>query len=322
MTRRRRSLGLTAVLLGAASAWLWAAPAKAAPPLKDGWWTVTNAGLGFAPPAPLVPPDGLYVQNGFTGPAAISALTFRVDQGSAVGTITLKISGTPIITSPPVACPISPAGLNYKPAQGGPITDAPTYNCSKSQVTGKVSSDNTTVSFDAAPLLDNGTVAAVVLAGGNADQVAFNPPGADALAVTPASGPGGAGGGPPPGSPAGQPAATPAGINNNSAFGTGSAATPVPATPIAGLPPALAPGPPAGASQSASPSSSSAPRTPRLPARSSVSGSSARKDLAEAIGIAAGLAALVAYSEGFGLLGGRVGRPGPRQRPTSLSSEA
>lgn len=322
MARRRRLLGLTAVLLGGASVWLWTAPAKAAPPLKDGWWTVTNAGLGFAPPAPQVPADGLYIQNGFTGPVAISALTFQVDQGGAVGAVTLKISGTPIITSPPVACPITPGGLNYKPAQGGPISDAPAYNCSKSQVTGKVSSDNTTISFDAGPLLDNGTVAAVVLAGGSADQIAFNPPGPDALAVTPASGPNGVGGGAPPGAPAGQPAGIPAGINDNSAFGTGSAAAPVPAAPVAGLPPTLSPGPAAGSSQSASPSSGSAPRTARLPARSSGSGSSARRDLAEAIGIAAGLAALVAYSEGFGLLGGRIDRPGPRQRPTSLSSEA
>jgi hypothetical protein len=322
VARRRRLLGLTAVILGGASAWLWTAPAKAAPPLKDGWWTVTNAGLGFAPPAPLVPPGGLYIQNGFTGPAAISALTFHVDQGSAVGAVTLKISGTPIITSPPVACPITPAGQNYKPAQGGPMSDAPAYDCSKSQVTGKVSSDNTTVSFDAGPLLDSGTVAAVVLAGGSADQIAFNPPGSDALAVTPASGPSGVGGGAPPGAPAGQPVGTPAGVNNNTAFGTGSAAAPVPATPIAGLPPALASGPPAGASQSSSPQSGSAPRSTQRPARSSGSGSSARRDLAEAIGIAAGLAALVAYSEGFGLLGGRIDRQGPRQRPTSLSSEA
>lgn len=322
MARRRRLIGLAAVLLGGTSAWLWTAPAKASPPLKDGWWTVTNAGLGLAPPEPLVPADGLYIQNGFTGPVAISALTFQVDQGGAVGAITLKISGSPIITSAPVACPITRAGQNYKPAQGGPISDAPAYSCSKSQVAGKVSSDNTTVSFDAGPLLENGTVAAVVLAGGSADQIAFNPPGPDALAVTPASGAGGVGGGPPPGSPAGQPAGTPAGINDNGALGTGSAATPVPATPIAGLPPVLAPGPPAGVSQSASPASGSASRTTQRPARSSGSGSSTRRDLAEAIGIAAGLAALVAYSEGFGLLGGRIDRPGPRQRPTSLSSEA
>jgi hypothetical protein len=285
--------------------------------VKDGWWTVTNAGLGFTPPAPEVPSGGLYIENGFTGPTAISAVTFQVDPGTAVGTITLKIGGTPVITSPPIACPITAVGQNYQPAQGGSWSDRPAYDCSKSQVTGNVSTDNTTVTFDAGPLVYNATVAAVVLAGGNADRVAFNAPGPDALSVTPPSGPSGAA---PAGSPAGQPAGTPVGINGNGALGTGSLASPnsglalIPASPAAGTPPALAPGAPAGASPAANPIAGARPRNApglaRSAARSPGSGASVRKDLAEAIGIAAGLVALVAYTEGFGLLGGRINRPG------------
>ena len=64
--------------------------------------------------------------------------------------------------------------------------------------------------------------------------------------------------------------------------------------------------------------------------RISASASPLRKDAAEAIGIAALLAALVAYTEGFGLLGGRIGggiggRVGGRlssQPPARVSPDA
>ena len=52
------------------------------------------------------------------------------------------------------------------------------------------------------------------------------------------------------------------------------------------------------------------------------SASTLRKDIAEAIGIAALIAALVAYSEGFGLLGGRIGGRLAPQRPASFSPDA
>jgi hypothetical protein len=303
---------------------LFTTPAGAASPVKYGWWTVTNTGLGFGAPAPQVPANGLYIQNGFTGPTAISALTFQVEPGSAVGAITLKISGTPVVTSPPVACPITAAGRNYKAEQAGAWSDAPAYDCNKAKVTGTVSSDNTTVTFDSGPLLDNGTVAAVILAGGNADQIAFNPPGPDTLAVTPSGGAADTGGGLPAGSPSPAPAGSPAGIpgTGEANFPTGAAVSPVPALPVPAAGPALAPS----ASVPQASSAVGAPRvTPRLvtPVRHG-SGSVVRKDLAEAFGITALLAALVAYSEGFGLLGGRINRQPrqPRQRPASATSEA
>jgi hypothetical protein len=338
--RRRLLLLGVAALLGCASVCLWTSPANAAAPVKDGWWTETNQGIGFAPPAPpQVPSGGLYIENGFTGPTAISALTFQVNPGDSVGSIALKIAGNPVITSPPVACPITAAGQNYQPAQGGAWGDAPAYDCTKAQVTGKVSSDNTTVTFDAGPLLDNGTIAAVIKAGGNADQVAFNAPGPDTLTVTPGGGSGGDTSGAPSGSPAGETSGQPIGV------GSGSGATGAsPVAPVSGLsslpafgatatPPALAAGAPAGVTPSTQagggqigPGSRSSSGPQRLAFRTSGStsgsGSSVRKDVAEVIGVAAVLAALVAYSEGFGLLGGRIDRPARRQPPASLSSEA
>ena len=341
------ALSAAAAVLAGASLWLWTAPAKAAAPSKDGWWTVTNSGLGFTPPAPQVPSGGLYIENGFTGPTAISALTFEVEPGSAVGSITLKISGNPVITSPPVACPITAAGQNYQPAQGGAWSDRPAYDCSKSQVTGTVSSDKTSVAFDGAPLLANGTVAAVILAGGQADRVAFDAPGPDTIAVTPSGSESGVNGTPsavPPGEPAGTPvgiggAANPSTGVSGSTFGPGTSGTGLlPAQSSPGVSPALA-------QPQVSASSPVAGQSPKGGAgsgsrgvgtgvhnatRISAAASSLRKDAAEVIGITALLAALVAYSEGFGLLGGRIGgrvggRVGRRvssQRPASISSDA
>ena len=320
MASRRLALSAAAAVLAGASLWLWTAPAKAAAPSKDGWWTVTNSGLGFTPPAPQVPSGGLYIENGFTGPTAISALTFEVQPGSAVGTITLKISGNPVITSPPVACPITAAGQNYQPAQGGAWSDRPAYDCTKSQVTGTVSSDQTTVTFDGAPLLANGTVAAVILAGGQPDRVAFDAPGPETLAVTP-SGSGSSVNEAPSALPSGEPAGTPVGIGGapstaGSATGPGTSGNgllPLQSSP--GVSPALAqpqvpgnsaataPSPRGGAGSGSRGAGSAVHNTTTI----SATASPLRKDVAEVIGIAALLAALVAYSEGFGLLGGRIG---------------
>ncbi|HUE58235.1 MAG TPA: hypothetical protein VMO88_01500, partial [Acidimicrobiales bacterium] len=315
---------------------------KAAAPSKDGWWTVTNSGLGFAPPPPpQVPSGGLYIENGFTGPTAISALTFQVDPGSAVGSITLKIAGNPIMTSPPVACPITPAGQNYQPAQGGAWSAGPAYDCTKSQVTGTMSPDKTTVTFESAPLLANGTVAAVIKAGGSADRMAFEAPGPDTLAVTPSGSSGSIGA--PTGAPAGQPAGAPVGIGGAaSGGGAGSGSTLGPGSSGLGLVPAqngsaaspsLAPSQasqvPAGtaaAGQSTTAGTGSGSRNagagPHKMTRIVASASTLRKDIAEAIGIAALIAALVAYSEGFGLLGGRIGGRLAPQRPASFSPDA
>src|SRR5579875_3447979 len=83
-----------------------AGPAAASAPTKDGWWSEANVGLGVNPIPPEVPSGGLYAANGYSGPVAYSALTFDVPAGAAVGDLTLQVTGTPLITSAPVACPL------------------------------------------------------------------------------------------------------------------------------------------------------------------------------------------------------------------------
>jgi hypothetical protein len=326
---RRAALAfVAAALLGVA----FAAPASAASPVKDGWWSETNVGLGFSTAPPQVPSGGLYVENGYSGPVAIAAVTYQVPAGSAVGQLTLQVAGQAVITSPPVACPLTAAGRNYKPAQGGPWSQRPAYDCKQAQVTATVASNHSSVSFDTGPLLQDGFVAVAILAGGPADEIAFDPPGQSSLPVTP---PGSS-------SPAGL--YTPSGVSTSApapssqpasgAGGGGSGASQAPGAAVGSSQPASsaaaptisplaaegapAAAPPASASL-ASPASSGQSR-PALAGRSLAAASRpGGSKVGEILGAVGLVGLLVAYTEGYGLLGGRIGgalqRPARRRRP-------
>jgi hypothetical protein len=307
---RRAVLAASAVAL---LVLLSTAPARANAPLKDGWWSETNAGLGFSAVPAQVVAGGLYVENGFNGPVAVSALSFGVPSGATVGQMTLAVTGNPVITSPPVACALTPAGEAFKAADGGPWSDAPAYDCSQGQVTGNVSSDMSSVSFAVGPLLHQGIIAVAVKAGGPADQIAFAPPGAGTLAVTPA---GSASAAPPLGSP---PAAVaPAAVSGGPAAPAASvpAGSEVPAAPSSPIPspaaasasdPSLATATPGTGLPGTGSTSLAQPSSTRLETTSSVfrhaSGAGKAGEILGAIGL---VGLLVAYTEGYGLLGGRI----------------
>ena len=335
---RRRALVASAALgLAAMGTWFAAAgPAHADAPVKDGWWTDLDQGSLDGSPALGVPSGGLQVSNAASGPSAISAVTFNVPDGSTVGNLKLSIAGNPVISSPPVACAVAANSLGYQPAQGGPMSAAPAYDCTTT-VTATVDSGNTTATFAAQKFQANGQVAMVILAGGPADSITFNKPDDSALTFTP-----------PPADTSGSGAGSTGGVPADSGTGavaptSPSSASPAPAAPVASSSPSVAPSsgsstpvaagpltastPSAPLDTSASPSvaplpsSSAAPAAaaPAAPANAA-SGSKAvrakpassthpaagRKSVASVLGIAAVLAALVAYSEGYGILGGRV----------------
>ena len=151
-----------------------AAGAAADAPLVYGWWSQTSLG-GAALIAPDVPVDGLFVQNVPFGPAAVSALEFRLPpQGPdpVQTSITLQISGTPIITQPPVICA---ATSGFAAAQGGAWSDRPGYDCSRS-VVGVVDAAQTQVKFAVDPLVSGSTLSLVVVAGGPVDRVPLKRP--------------------------------------------------------------------------------------------------------------------------------------------------
>jgi len=314
---------LTAIGVGALSAW---DGASAAAPDKFGWWDVGNAGAVAAPAPPDVPAKGLYVENGFNGPTAISALTFAVPSGAQVGGLTLQTAGSPVITSPPVACPLTSQAQGYQPAEDGAWSAHPAYDCT-TKVVGVVSSDQKTVTFSVGRFVHDGVLAIALLAGGSADRVPFATPAATALAVTvPATGSGAlpgtpnAGGGTTATSPAGAaPGVAPVG---NGLAGLAAAAPADPASPpaapdIAGAPAAVGL-PPVTASSTDGPAASET-RGRALAADTGSSGSSHRA--ATAIGLAAVVAALVFWSEGFGVLGGRVTTFTTRRRTPAPAEE-
>jgi hypothetical protein len=300
------ALGVVAVTLI-----LLPGPAAANGPAKYGWWYEANSGLPVAPPPPpQVPSDGLYIENGFSGPTAISALTFTVPSGAALGPMTLKIAGTPTITQAPIACALSPVSAGYQPAEDGSWKDRPSFDCKKAQSAGAVDSGRTTVTFNVDPFLANGTVAVVILAGGSADRVALQKPDAGAVQVT--TGDSGAG---VPSNPA---------VSDNSGQTSGLTAQPSPAAGGVPLPlidtgaggdgpgpsPATATAGPAGGPPAATPSGpgslSGSPSSPLSRPVSATTRQSWRTQLAMASGSIAVLLALVAWTLGYGPLGGRV----------------
>lgn len=302
MIRRPRRGLMAAAVLGAVALAAWfSAPAPrgwADPPTAYGWWYEANAGLPVPPPAPPgVPADGLYVANGVNGPTAIAALTIPVPNGAAMGPLVLHVAGSPLITQPPLACPLR---SSFTPAEGGPWSQRPTFDCHQAQKVATVDAAKTTATFDASPFLHDGAVAVAILAGGPTDQVAFNKPGPDTLAVStvPGATPGAS---PEPGD-AGSSAIVPPAV----------AQTPdTPPLPFPGesaAPPAVAT--PGGSAAAAAPGSQGAavpsPRGGVVHAAISRPPSGWRARVGEVLGAAAVILALLAWSEGFGLLGGRV----------------
>jgi hypothetical protein len=279
--------------------------ARANAPVKDGWWTETNTGLGVSAVPAQVPAGGLYVENGFNGPVAISALSFDVPAGATVGQMTLAVTGNPVLTSPPVACELTTTGEAFKPAEGGKWSDRPAYDCSQGKVTATVASNKSSVTFAVGALLHNGVIAVAVLAGGPADQIAFAKPGSSTLAVSQA-GSATAGAPAPPPVPSVPPTAPPAFIPGTAVSTPPSNPITSPATTSSASGPSLASPAPSNASTSSAapaPAGNAAAGVRSSLARSTSSNAGKAGAILGAIGL---VGLLVAYTEGYGLLGGRI----------------
>jgi len=222
---------LAAVLVLAGSVLGWTASADAATVVDVGWWD-RNADALL--PALDPPPDGaLRVANDPTGPSAVAAVRFELEDGEADPTLVLRPADDPVPADAGfVACP---ATSDWEPAEGGPLADAPTADCEISAALGAVAADGTSVSFDLstfpdAPVFD--VVISPAPSGTNpvADTYAVDfesPTGTDVVAAGPAPAPGGGGGGTAGGAPA------PAAPATGSSSGSSSGFTP-PASPSGG----------------------------------------------------------------------------------------
>ena len=165
--------------------------AGAVAPSEQGWWTSTNLGgttqsLGVASPAPPdVTSNGLLIEGGpsAASPIAYAGLIYQVPSGATAGTLTLTVAPSSATTpnSTLEVCPLTIPLLI--PEQGGPMSDAPAYDCT-TNTTAKASSSGDGFAFDVSKLASNGVLALAILPTSATDRVVFSQPSATSLAVT------------------------------------------------------------------------------------------------------------------------------------------
>ena len=303
--KRYRRIGSLLAGLSSLSFVLTVVPAlrsDALTPVRTGWWSQTGGAMALPPPD--VPADGLYVQGGAGDPMAVSALVYEVPSDQTAGKLTLAIAGTPPAALSVQACALAPGAESFKPAQDGAWSDAPKYDCTK-PVPG--ASDGSNVTFDVATLAADGRVAVAIVPTMATDRVAFAKPTDSSLATTasPAAGT--------PSNAAPLPAPLSAMTPAPAPASSGTAPAGPPASPAAAAPDfgsslqpsaSFAP-PPAASPRAATPASNAGAPLPAASSAASTSSDGATR-AGRILTMSLLLLALLAYSRGYGLLGGRV----------------
>jgi hypothetical protein len=185
---RKRLVGLVCVVwaLVAVTVVFGAGRARAAAPRDQGWWTVTSLAVPGAPVAIPGPPDvparGLVVQGGGGGaPTAYSALLYELDPGTTASSLSLAVAPNTVTTP---GAMLQVCGLlqpiNH-PEQGGPLTDAPPYNCGRQA---KAAPTGNTYKFDVSGMVVDNLVAVAILPTGPTDRVVLNAPDDSSLTTT------------------------------------------------------------------------------------------------------------------------------------------
>jgi hypothetical protein len=167
--------------------------ASAGAPDQQGWWTLTNVGLASqtglavpAPPAPAgVPANGLLIEGGSgpDSPIAYAAVVYSVPVAASARSLTLTVA-TGSVSAPAstlrICRLVNPILIAE---QGGPMGDAPAYDCSHSATAGP-SADGTSYRFEVAPLVTDGNLAVAILPTTATDRVVFDQPDSKSLMVT------------------------------------------------------------------------------------------------------------------------------------------
>lgn len=175
------------------------ASARADVPAEQGWWTSANPGSvqGVAAPAsppapPDVPSNGLLIEGGptsakgaaDTGATAYAALIYELPAGANVSPLTLSVAPS-TATTPSAALELCPLTTQqFQPEAGGPISDAPSYDCTKNVTAAAASSS---YQFDVSSLVSNDALAVAILPTSPTDRVVLSQPGDPSLTVQPAA---------------------------------------------------------------------------------------------------------------------------------------
>ena len=270
-------------------------PALGQAPARTGWWSQASQGGLAVPPPPDVPPDGLYVQGGPNSAFAYAAVRYDLGDGAGVGRLRLVSTG---VASPAAALHLCPLlKPDFASAQGGPLAEAPAYDCAK-PVAATVASDGSFL-FDASTLVRDGVLAVAVLATGPTDRVPLIRPGDDSLTVTPAPSPGPT----PVAAPDYTPGAASTGAQADAASGVTTPAFSSPSF-LSDAAPAVAPG---GAAPAAAPRpvQHQGAVAPRFATTAATRPDDFAAKLGRVLALAIVVAALLAYARGHGVLGGR-----------------
>lgn len=192
----RRLLGLAALTATWALA-LGLVPGTGAGAVEldsHGWWWRAQTGLNGTevPPPPNVPDDGLAVGAAPDGATALAALRYDLAPGDTSPVLTLTVADNGGFGDGQATLAACPPQVRWSAAQAGRWDRRPVGDCLAASVQGIRSDDGATWTFPVAPLVDDGSVDIVIVPGAQTPdgaptpgfQIAFDPPGPDALAVT------------------------------------------------------------------------------------------------------------------------------------------
>ena len=192
---RRGAVLMVASTLLISSVLAFGTSARADVPSEQGWWTSANpGGVGgvAAPASPPAPPDvpqnGLLVQGGptstsgaaDTGAAAFAALIYQLPDGATVGPLTLSVAASSATTPTTTLELCALTTQQFRAEQGGPMSDAPAFDCTKNVTAAQSSSS---YQFNVASLVSNGALAVAILPTSPTDRVVLSQPGDQSLTV-------------------------------------------------------------------------------------------------------------------------------------------
>lgn len=168
------------------------ARAEAVAPDVYGWWTQTDP-QGAVPSAlgatgnpievpPDVPSNGMEVEGPESNQVAVAAVAYSVPEGYIPESLALTVAPNSA-TGPGSALEVCQLNQpEFTAEQGGPMSDAPAWNCSHS-VSGSLDPTGKSWTFPVSSFLREGHVAVAIIPAGETTRVVFSQPTASSLAV-------------------------------------------------------------------------------------------------------------------------------------------
>lgn len=124
--------------------------------LQVGYWWAAQQDSTSLPAPPQVPAGGLYVSSNATGLVAVSAVSFRLPAGTIGATLVMHVASIHDVDGVSIAAYHVTSA--WTPATAGSWSQRPAYGPLTQRVVGKLSTDQTTMTFDLSPMTVAGSV--------------------------------------------------------------------------------------------------------------------------------------------------------------------